>query len=63
MVIWEGVVCRCVTGTIVDATLIDAPTSTKNSEGKRAPEMHQAKKINEGPNRRGWWIGPGAATP
>lgn len=28
-------------GTIVDATLIDAPTSTKNEEGKRDPEMKQ----------------------
>ena len=27
------------TGTIVDATIIDAPTSTKNKEGKRDPEM------------------------
>jgi IS5 family transposase len=31
-------------GTIVDATLIDAPTSTKKKEGKRDPEMHQTKK-------------------
>lgn len=31
-------------GTIVDATLIAAPPSTKNAEGKRDPEMHQAKK-------------------
>ena len=28
------------TGTIVDATIIDAPTSTKNQDGKRDPEMH-----------------------
>jgi hypothetical protein len=28
-------------GTIVDATLIHAPSSTKNKEGKRDPEMHQ----------------------
>lgn len=34
-------------GTIVDATIISAPTSTKNREGKRDPEMHQAKKGNE----------------
>jgi hypothetical protein len=33
-------------GTIVDATLIAAPSSTKNSEGKRDPEMHQTKKGN-----------------
>jgi len=31
-------------GTIVDATIIEAPTSTKNTEGKRDPEMHQTKK-------------------
>ena len=34
-------------GTIVDATIISAPTSTKNKEGKRDPEMHQTKKGNE----------------
>jgi IS5 family transposase len=28
-------------GTIVDATLIAAPPSTKNKDGKRDPEMHQ----------------------
>lgn len=35
------------TGTLVDATLIAAPTSTKNKEGKRDPEMHQTKKGNQ----------------
>ena len=35
------------TGTVVDATLIAAPSSTKNSRGERAPEMHQAKKGNQ----------------
>jgi len=34
-------------GTIVDATLIAAPSSTKNREGKRDPEMHQTKKGNQ----------------
>jgi IS5 family transposase len=34
------------TGTIVDATLIDAPSSTKNQDGQRDPEMHQTKKGN-----------------
>ncbi|EIK93335.1 ISPsy2, transposase [Pseudomonas sp. M47T1] len=33
-------------GTIVDATLISAPSSTKNKDGKRDPEMHQTKKGN-----------------
>lgn len=31
-------------GTIVDATIISAPSSTKNKEGRRDPEMHQTKK-------------------
>ena len=31
-------------GTIVDATIIAAPPSTKNADGKRDPEMHQTKK-------------------
>lgn len=34
-------------GTIVDATLINAPSSTKNKDGKRDPEMHQTKKGNQ----------------
>jgi IS5 family transposase len=35
------------TGTVVDATLIAAPSSTKNKTGARDPEMHQAKKGNQ----------------
>ena len=35
------------TGTIVDATIINAPTSTKNREKKRDPEMHQTRKGNQ----------------
>jgi transposase, IS5 family len=31
-------------GTIVDATIIGAPSSTKNQDGKRDPEMHQTAK-------------------
>src|SRR5271169_3924733 len=42
---------RITTGTIVDATLIHAPTSTKNREQKRDPEMHQTKKGNQ------WYFG------
>jgi len=38
-------------GTNVDATLIAAPSSTKNNEGKRDPEMHQTKKGNQ------WYFG------
>jgi IS5 family transposase len=34
-------------GSIVDATIIKAPSSTKNASGKRDPEMHQTKKGNE----------------
>lgn len=33
-------------GTVVDATLISAPSSTKNNSGQRDPEMHQTKKGN-----------------
>lgn len=32
------------TGTIVDATILEAPSSTKNSKGERDPEMHQVRK-------------------
>jgi len=38
-------------GTIVDATIINAPTSTKNREQARDPEMHQTKKGNQ------WYFG------
>ena len=34
-------------GTIVDATMIAAPSSTKNERKERDPEMHQAKKGNQ----------------
>lgn len=34
-------------GTVVDATLIAAPSSTKNKGGERDPEMHQTKKGNQ----------------
>ena len=34
-------------GTIVDATIIEAPSSTKNRAGERDPEMHQTKKGNQ----------------
>jgi IS5 family transposase len=35
---------RITTGTIVDATLIHAPSSTKNRDQSRDPEMHQTRK-------------------
>ena len=35
---------RITTGTIVDATIIHAPSSTKNASGERDPEMKQTKK-------------------
>jgi len=38
-------------GTVVDATLIAAPSSTKNAEGERDPEMKQTKKGNQ------WYFG------
>ena len=34
-------------GSIVDATIIAAPSSTKNAQGERDPEMHQTKKGNQ----------------
>ncbi|KOR47349.1 transposase, partial [Xanthomonas oryzae] len=34
-------------GTIVDATIIAAPSSTKNKQGERDPDMHQTKKGNQ----------------
>ena len=34
-------------GTVVDATLIAAPSSTKNASGERDPQMHQSKKGNQ----------------
>ena len=34
-------------GTLVDATIIEAPSSTKNKKNERDPEMHQTKKGNE----------------
>jgi IS5 family transposase len=39
-------------GTIVDATIISAPSSTKNAAKSRDPEMHQGKK-----NKREWKFG------
>src|SRR6201997_2592838 len=38
---------RISTGTIVDATIIAAPSSTKNSRQERDPEMHQTRKGNQ----------------
>ena len=38
-------------GTIVDASIIEAPSSTKNRAGERDPEMHQTKKGNQ------WYFG------
>ncbi|MEP8697177.1 transposase, partial [Citrobacter freundii] len=34
-------------GTLVDATIIEAPSSTRNNEQQRDPEMHQTKKGNQ----------------
>ena len=38
-------------GTMVDATIIHAPSSTKNAKGERDREMHQTKKGNSGAGR------------
>lgn len=42
---------RIGTGTIVDASIIHAPSSTKNSTGTRDPQMHQTRKGNQ------WYFG------
>jgi IS5 family transposase len=34
-------------GSSIDATIIEAPSSTKNKLNKRGPEMHQTKKGNQ----------------
>ena len=34
-------------GTIVDASIVDAPSSTRNAKGERDPEMHRTKKGNQ----------------
>lgn len=39
------------TGTIMDATIISAPSSTKNAKGERDPEMHQTRKGQQ------WYFG------
>ena len=41
----QGLILK--TGTVVDATIIAAPSSTKNQQGERDPEMHQTKKGNQ----------------
>ncbi|MGH8221892.1 MAG: IS5 family transposase [Woeseiaceae bacterium] len=42
---------KVATGTIVDATIISAPSSTKNRDRQRDPEMHQTAKGNQ------WYFG------
>ena len=42
---------KIATGTIVDATILHASSSTKNKAGQRDPEMHQTKKGNQ------WYFG------
>jgi transposase, IS5 family len=45
----KGLMLR--SGTVVDATLISAPSSTKNASGERDPEMKQSKKGQQ------WYFG------
>jgi len=42
---------KIATGTIVDATILHAPSSTKNASGERDPQMHQTRKGNQ------WFFG------
>jgi transposase, IS5 family len=48
---WQSKGVRITTGTIVDATIIHAPSSTKNRDQQRDPEMHPTKKGNQ------WYFG------
>jgi IS5 family transposase len=45
----QGLILR--EGTILDATILSAPSSTKNATGARDPEMHQTRKGNQ------WYFG------
>lgn len=47
----QGSGIKVQTGTIVDATIIGAPSSTKNSKKERDPEMHQTRKGKQ------WYFG------
>ena len=47
----EGKGLKISRGTIVDATIISAPSSTKNAERARDPDMHQTRKGNQ------WYFG------
>jgi transposase, IS5 family len=47
----EGRGLKIATGTIVDATIINAPSSTKNAAKERDPQMHQTRKGNQ------WYFG------
>ena len=64
MLATKGLMLRA--GTVVETTLIAAPSSTKNVGDERDPEMHRTKKGNpwhfrhEGPHRRRCRVGPGA---
>ena len=49
MLVGKGLLLKA--GTVMDATLIAAPSSTKNASGERDPEMHQSKKGNQ------WYFG------
>ena len=47
----ESLGMKVSTGTIVDATIINAPSSTKNQDQARDPDMHQTRKGNQ------WYFG------
>jgi IS5 family transposase len=47
----QAVGLKLKTGTIVDATIIGTPSSPKNADRARDPEMHQAKKGQQ------WYFG------
>lgn len=45
----KGLLMRA--GTMIDATIVNAPSSTRNKDGRRDPEMHSTKKRNQ------WYFG------
>ena len=51
MFTWKKHGIKVAKGTIVDATIISAPSSTKNAAKERDPDMHQTKKGNQ------WYFG------
>ena len=54
---WRRRACWLREGTIVDATILDAPASTKNRAQARDPEMHQVRRATSGTSDEGAYRG------